>query len=41
MSTDRYDEGSAWTGWIIFAAAVMFTIGAIDIIQGIVALAEG
>ena len=40
MSTDRYDEGSAWTGWVIFAAAVMFTIGAIDIIQGITALAK-
>jgi hypothetical protein len=31
---------SAWTGWVIFAAAVMFTIGALDIIQGIVALAK-
>ncbi len=40
MSTDRYEEGSAWTGWVIFAAAVMFTIGAIDIIQGITALAK-
>ena len=42
MSTDRYDDtrGSAATGWIMFAAAVMFTIGAIDIIQGIVALTK-
>ena len=31
---------SAWGGWIIFAAAVMFTVGAIDIIQGIAALAK-
>jgi hypothetical protein len=40
MSTDAYDEGSAWSGWVIFAAIVMFTIGAIDIIQGITALAK-
>ena len=40
MSTDTYDEGSAWSGWVIFAAIVMFTIGAIDIIQGIAALAK-
>ena len=40
MSTDAYEEGSAWSGWVIFAAIVMFTIGAIDIIQGITALAK-
>ena len=39
MSTDSYKNSSA-AGWIIFAAAVMLTIGAIDIIQGIVALAK-
>jgi hypothetical protein len=38
MSTDAYQEGSAWSGWVIFAAIVMFTIGAIDIIQGLAAL---
>ena len=38
MSTDAYEEGSAWSGWVIFAAIVMFTIGAIDIIQGLAAL---
>ena len=37
MSTDQY-KSSAWTGWVVFAAAVMFTIGAIDIIQGLAAL---
>ena len=37
MSTDSY-EGSAWSGWIIFAALVMFTIGAVNIIQGLAAL---
>ena len=40
MSRDAYEEGSAWIGWVIFAAIVMFTIGAIDIIQGITALAK-
>ena len=40
MSTETYDAGSAWSGWVIFAAIVMFTIGAIDIIQGIAALAK-
>ncbi len=37
MSTDTYKESSA-TGWVLFAAAVMFTMGAIDIIQGLAAL---
>ena len=37
MSTDQYKPSSA-TGWVIFAAAVMLTIGAIDIIQGLAAL---
>lgn len=37
MSTD-FPRPSAWTGWVIFAAAVMLTIGAIDIIQGLAAL---
>ena len=37
MTTDPY-RGSPWTGWVIFAAAVMLTIGAIDIIQGLAAL---
>ncbi len=34
------DYSSAWGGWVVFAAAVMFTIGALDIIQGIAALAK-
>jgi len=37
MSTDTR-QGSPWTGWVIFAAAVLLTIGAIDIIQGPAAL---
>jgi hypothetical protein len=39
MTTDT-NEHPAATGWILFAAAVMFTIGAVDIIQGIVALSK-
>jgi hypothetical protein len=37
VSTD-YPRSSSATGWVIFAAAVMFTIGCIDIIQGLAAL---
>ena len=40
MSTDETYETSAATGWVIFAAVVMFTIGALDIIQGIAALVK-
>ena len=40
MSTDSMDryETSAATGWVIFAAVVMFMVGALDIIQGLAAL---
>lgn len=37
MTTDEYRD-TAWTGWVIFAGAVMLVIGALDIIQGLVAL---
>jgi hypothetical protein len=37
MSTDSY-KPSAASGWVMFAAAVMLTIGSIDIIQGLAAL---
>ena len=37
MSTN-YGKPSAWSGWVVFAAAVLLTIGAIDIIQGLAAL---
>jgi len=39
MTTDT-DTPSAWSGWIVFAAAVLLTVGALDIIQGIVALVK-
>ncbi len=37
MTTD-YRTPSSATNWVIFAAAVMLTIGALDIIQGLAAL---
>ena len=37
MTTDYHKPSSA-TNWVIFAAAVMLTIGALDIIQGLAAL---
>jgi hypothetical protein len=40
VSSGGFPERSPWSGWIIFAAAVMFTIGAVDVIQGIVALSK-
>jgi hypothetical protein len=39
VTTDS-SGGTAWTGWVIFAVAVMLTIGALDIIQGIAALVK-
>ena len=38
MSTDQYREGSAWTGWVIFAGFVLIVVGCINAIQGLVAL---
>jgi hypothetical protein len=39
VSTNYLEErSSAWTGWVIFAAIVMFTIGCMNIIMGLVAL---
>ncbi len=37
MSTNTAQSG-AWTGWVIFAAFVMFTIGCFNIIMGLAAL---
>ena len=31
---------SAWSGWIVFAGAVLLLIGSIDVIQGLVAIFE-
>ena len=37
MSTDSY-KTSAASGWVVFAAAMLFIVGAVDIIQGLAAL---
>lgn len=37
MTTDTY-EGSAWSGWVVFAAVVMLIVGVIDIVQGLAAV---
>ena len=38
MSTTDQPRQSDWSGWVVFAAAVMITIAAVDIIQGLAAL---
>lgn len=39
MGTQNYDDGGgAWTGWIVFAGAVLFIIGCWNAILGLVAL---
>jgi hypothetical protein len=40
MATTRTEPGSAWAGWIIFAAAMLVVIGALNILEGIVALVD-
>ena len=41
MSTQQfYDRASTWSGWVIFAGVVLFTVGCLNIIQGIAALAK-
>jgi hypothetical protein len=35
---DFKEQSGAWTGWVIFAAAVLFTIGCFNIIMGLAAL---
>jgi hypothetical protein len=35
----RYDdEGTAWTGWVVFGGAMLIMMGAFQIVQGLVAL---
>ena len=38
MSTNMKEQSGAWTGWVIFAAFVLFTIGCFNIIMGLAAL---
>src|SRR3954452_5542967 len=34
----RYDEPTAWAGWVVFAGVMLITLGAFQIIEGLVAL---
>ena len=38
MSTDFKEQSGVWTGWVIFAAFILFTIGCFNIIMGLAAL---
>jgi len=38
MSTNTGGAPTAWSGWIVFAAVIMFIVGCINILQGLVAL---
>ena len=38
MSTSFEERSSAWTGWVIFAGAVLFIVGCLNVIQGLAAL---
>jgi hypothetical protein len=38
VSTNMNEQSGAWTGWVIFAAFVLFTIGCFNIIMGLAAL---
>jgi hypothetical protein len=39
MSTQSFEErSSAWTGWVLFAGAVLFIVGCLNVIQGLAAL---
>jgi hypothetical protein len=40
MATSRTTDGAAWAGWIIFATAMLLTIGVVNLIEGIVALVD-
>ncbi len=40
MVTNRTSNGSAWAGWVIFAAVMLLIIGTFNIIEGVVALID-
>ena len=35
---DRYDEPTGWAGWVVFGGVMLITLGAFQIIEGLVAL---
>lgn len=38
MSTEVAERGSGWTGWVVFAGIILFTIGCLNAIQGLAAI---
>lgn len=38
MSTGNQDVPSAWSGWVAFAGMILFIIGCITVVQGLVAV---
>ncbi len=34
----RYDEPSAWTGWVVFGGVMLIMLGTFQVIEGLVAL---
>jgi hypothetical protein len=41
VATRSTSAGSAWTGWIAFAGIFMMVVGAIDFLQGLIAVIRG
>jgi hypothetical protein len=39
-SRTRYDEPTAWAGWVVFGGAMLIMMGAFQVIQGLVALLD-
>ncbi|OLB76117.1 MAG: hypothetical protein AUI14_19665 [Actinobacteria bacterium 13_2_20CM_2_71_6] len=40
MANTRSTYGTAWAGWIVFAASMLLMIGVFNVIEGIVALVD-
>lgn len=38
MTTDEHRGSAAWSGWLIFAAIILFTVGCVNAIQGLAAI---
>ena len=41
MSTSLEQRAVKWSGWVLFGGVVLFTVGWLNVIQGIVALVRG
>jgi hypothetical protein len=38
VAYDRSSEPTGWTGWVVFAAMIMFLLGSFQAVQGLVAI---